>query len=82
MIVNRDKLILEDYKEKVIEKRKIMMKFEKYNQNIKSKEAQLKEEFILDQGNALMLMPLDRGFDEFMKNLNLFLTEIIQELNL
>ena len=59
-----------------------MLKFEKYNQNIKNKETQLNEEFILGEEEALMLTPIDKGFDKFLKEFNQFLKEIIKELKI
>ena len=80
LIVKKEKLDLKDFKKQIIEKINYMLKFEKYNQNIKNKEAQLKEELILGEEEALMLIPIDKGFPKFLKEFNLFLMEIIKEL--
>ena len=59
-----------------------MLKFEKYNQNLKNKENQLNEDLILGEEEALMLTPIDKSFPKFLKEFNLFLMEIIKELKL
>ena len=82
LITKKDKLNLNDFKKEIIEKISNMLKFEKYSQNIKNKETQLKEDLILGEEEALMLTPMDKGFPKFLKESNLFLKEIIKELNL
>ena len=59
-----------------------MLKFEKYTLNIKNKETQLNEEFILGEEEALMLIPIDKGFPKFLKEFDVFLREIIKELKI
>ena len=82
LIVKKEKLNLNDFKKEIIEKINNMLKFEKYNQNIKNKETQLKEDLILGEEEALMLTPIDKGFPKFLKEFNLFLMEIIKELRI
>src|SRR3990167_4273155 len=82
LIVKKENLDLHDFKQKIIEKINDMLKFEKYNQNIKNKETQLNEEFILGEEEALMLTPIDKGFPKFVKEFNVFLREIIKELKI
>ena len=59
-----------------------MLKFEKYNQNIKNKEIQLNDDLILGEEEALMLTPIDKGFPKFLNDFNVFLKEIIKELKI
>ncbi len=66
----------------MIKKINNMLKFEKYSQNIKNKEIQLKDELILGGEEALLLTPIGRGFPKFVKELNLFLKDIISELKI
>ena len=82
LIVKKEKLNLNDFKKEIIEKINNMMKFEKYNQNIKNKETQLKEDLILGEEEALMLFPIDKGFPKFIKEFNQFLMDIIKELKI
>jgi len=81
LITNKDKLDLNDFKKEIIEKISDMLKFEKYSQNIKSKETQLNDKLILGE-EALMLIPIDKEFPKFVKKFNIFLKEIIKELKL
>ena len=82
LIVKKEKLDLNDFKKQIIEKINDMLKFEKYAQNIKNKETQLNEEFILGEEEALMLTPIDKGFPKFLKEFDVFLREIIKELKI
>ena len=82
IIVKKEKLNLNDFKKQIIEKINDMLKFEKYNQNIKNKETQLNEEFILGEEETSLLTPIDKGFNKFVKELNVFLKEIIKELKI
>lgn len=82
LIVNKEKLNLKDFKKEIIEKISDMLKFEKYTQNIKNKEAQFKNELILGEEEALLLTLIDKGFPKFVKEFNDFLKEIIRELKL
>ena len=82
LIVMKEKLNLNDFKKEIIEKISDMLKFEKYTLNIKNKEAQLDNDLILGEEEALMLIPIDKSFPKFLKEFNVFLREIIQELNL
>ena len=82
LIVKKEKLNLNDFKKQIIDKIGDMLKFEKYNQNIKNKETQLSEEFILREEEALLLTPIDKGFPKFLKEFNVFLMEIIKELKI
>ena len=82
LIIKKNKLKLNDFKKKIIEKVGDMLKFEKYPQNIKNKESQLKEDLILGEEEALMLTPIDKSFPKFLKEFNLFLIEIIKELKI
>jgi predicted nucleotidyltransferase component of viral defense system len=82
LIVKKEKLDLNDFKKQIIEKINDMLRFEKYTQNIKNKEPQLNEEFILGEEEALILTPIDKGFPKFVKEFNLLLKEIIKELKI
>jgi len=82
LIIKRDKLNLNDFKKEIIEKITDMLKFEKYNQNIKNKEIQLNDDLILGEEEALMLTPIDKGFPKFLNDFNVFLKEIIKELKI
>ncbi|MBI2672122.1 nucleotidyl transferase AbiEii/AbiGii toxin family protein [Candidatus Woesearchaeota archaeon] len=81
LIIRKEKLDLNEFKKEIIEKITDMLKFEKYEQNIKNKETQLNDELILGEEEALMLIPLDKGFPKFVKEFNVFLRGIIKKLN-
>jgi len=80
LIVKKEKLSLNDFKKQIIEKITDMLKFEKYNQNIKNKETQLNKDIISGEEEALILTPIDKGFPKFLKEFNVFLLEILKIL--
>ena len=82
LITKKNKLELNDFKKEIKEKINDMLKFEKYTLNIKNKEVQLNDDFILGEEEALMLTPIDKSFPKFLKEFNVFLREIIKELKL
>jgi len=82
LIINREKLDLNDFRKEILEKISDMLKFEKYSQNIKNKEVQLNDDLILGEEEALMLIPIEKGFPEFVTGFNAFLKGIIKELKL
>ncbi|MBU3907181.1 MAG: nucleotidyl transferase AbiEii/AbiGii toxin family protein [Nanoarchaeota archaeon] len=82
LIVKKEKVNLNDFKKEIIEKISDMLKFEKYTLNIKNKETQLKDDLILGEEEALMLTPIDKGFPKFLKEFDIFLREIINELKI
>ena len=82
LITKKDKLDLNDFKKEIIEKISDILKFEKYSQNIKNKEAQLNNDLILGEEEKLMLTPLDKGFPKFLKEFNVLLKEITKELKI
>mgnify|MGYP001604795497 CR=1 FL=1 len=82
LIAKKNKLDLNDFKKQIIAKISDMLKFDKYNQNIKNKETQLNEELILGEEEALMLTPIDKGFPKFLKEFNVFLKEIINDFKI
>ena len=82
LITKKDKLELNDFNKEIIEKISVMLKFEKYSQNIKNKETQLSDNLILGEEETLMLIPIDKSFPKFLKEFNVFLREIIKELKL
>ena len=82
LITKKNKLDLKDFKKEIIEKISDMLKFEKYTLNIKNKETQLKDDFILGEEEALMLTPIDKSFPKFLKEFDIFLREITKELKI
>jgi 2C-methyl-D-erythritol 2,4-cyclodiphosphate synthase len=82
LITKKNKLDLNDFNKEIIEKISDMLKFEKYQQNIKNKETQINDDLILGEEEALILTPIDKGFPKFLKDFNIFLKEIIKELKL
>ena len=82
LIINKEKLNLNNFKKEIIEKTSDMLKFEKYTINIRNKETQLNDDLILGEEETLMLTPIDKGFPKFLKEFNIFLKEIIKELRL
>ena len=82
LITQKENLNLNDFKKEIIEKISNVLKFGKYSQNIKNKETQLNDDLILGEEEILMLIPIDKGFPEFLKELNVFLKEIMNDLKL
>lgn len=80
LIIKREKLDIHNFKKQIKEKINYMLKFEKYQQNINDKEAQLDDEFILKEEEAIILTPIGEDFPKFLKKFNLFLKEIIREI--
>src|SRR3989344_2754506 len=80
LITKKDKLDLNDFKKEIIEKISGMLRFEKYNQNIKNNETQLNDDLILGEKEALMLTPIEKSFPKFLKEFNVFLKKIMKEL--
>ncbi len=82
LITKKDKLDLNDFRKEIIEKISDMLNFEKYTLNIKNKETQFNDDFILGEEEALMLTPIDKSFPKFLKEFDIFLREIIKELKI
>lgn len=82
LIAKKDKLNLNDFKKEIIGKISDMLRFEKYQQNIRDKETQLNEDLILGEEEALILTPIDKNFPKFVKEFGEFLKEIIKELKI
>ena len=82
LITKKDKLELNDFRKEITEKISHMLKFEKYQQNIKNKETQLNDELILGEEESLLLTTIDKGFPKFLKEFNVFLKEVIKDLKL
>ena len=82
LITNKEKLDINNFKKEIKEKINATLKFEKYTEHIKNKETQLKDDIILEGEEALMLVPIGRGFPKFVKEFNIFLKEMAKELNL
>lgn len=82
LILKKERLNLNTLKKEIVEKIKDMLIFEKYNQNIKNKETQLSEEFVLGEEETLLLTPIDKDFPRFVKEFNIFLKETIKDLRL
>ena len=81
IITSKEKLNLEGYKDKIINKVKPMLKFEKYANNLSNKELQFKEQVILKAEEKLLIGEIPEGFDSFLKDFKVFLEELLRELN-
>lgn len=82
LIINKEKLDLNKFKPKAIEKMNAMLKFEKYAENLKNKENQLKERLILGEEEKLLLIPISKDFPKFIEEFMVFLKKIIDELKM
>lgn len=80
LIINKEKLDLNKLKSKILEKTRIMLKFEKYKENLKNKENQINEKLILGEEEKLLLIPLNKDFPKFIEKFKVFLKEIIDEI--
>ncbi|MDD4877829.1 MAG: nucleotidyl transferase AbiEii/AbiGii toxin family protein [Candidatus Nanoarchaeia archaeon] len=67
-------------KKEILHKTKFMLKYRKYSDNLLSKDFSLDMESIVSEEEKLMLKPLGKDFEAFLKELKPFLEGIILEL--
>lgn len=67
-------------KKEILHKTKFMLKYQKYSDNLLSKEFSLSMESIVSEEEKLMLKPIGKDFEVFLKELRPFLEELIHEL--
>ena len=77
LILKHEKVKLAEVQEQIIKKTKFMMRYDKYIQNLKDFKL---EKFVLGDEEKLMLIPLDKGFEEFLKEIHQFLSDIIKRI--
>jgi predicted nucleotidyltransferase component of viral defense system len=77
LIVKKTKINLESLKQKILIKTRFMLKYEKYAQNIRLKEEEIKNLIIEEE--KLLLLPLSEDFPEFVKKLKLFIYILLKE---
>ena len=80
LILNKTKLNLIQLQDKIIAKTKFMLKYEKYLQNLKTKEEEISKKFILGEEKKLLLKPIDEGFENFLEDFKSFLKKLIKIL--
>ena len=80
LILNKTKLNLIQLQDKIIAKTKFMLKYEKYLQNLKTKEEEISKKFILGEERKLLLKPIDEGFKNFLEDFKSFLKKLIKIL--
>lgn len=77
LILKREKIDLKSMKPKILEKIKFMLQYDKYIKNLKDFKL---EKFVLGEEEKLLLMPIEDGFEKFLKEFHKFLNEIYEEL--
>jgi len=78
-ILKKLKVQLEDYERDIIEKIVFMLKYEKYAENIKTKETSLKE-ISIKEIEKLILVKIDDNFEVFLKDTKSFFIKIAQKI--
>jgi len=77
LILKREKIDLKSMKPKILEKIRFMLQYDKYIQNLKDFKL---EKFVLGEEEKLLLMPIEDGFEKFLKEFHSFLNELYKEL--
>lgn len=72
---------LENYEKEIIEKTVFMLKYEKYAENIQTKETSLKEVSIKDIEKLILIKP-GNDFESFLENAKLFFAKIANKINI
>lgn len=67
-------------KKEILRKTKFMLKYQKYSDNLLSKEFSFKMELIASEEKKLMLKPIGKEFEAFLRKLEPFLKGLIREL--
>jgi len=77
LILHNEKLDIADFRGKVIDKTKFMLRYVKYLQNLNDFDA---EKFLLGEEEKLLLKPLHNGFESFVKEVTRFLVSLAKEI--
>lgn len=77
IIIKNKNINIKNLKEKILAKTRFMLRYEKYIQNLK--ELQL-EKLVVVEEEKLLLKPLEKGFDDFVKDFTVFLDKLAEEL--
>lgn len=77
LILKREKIDLKYMELKILEKIRFMLKYDKYVQNLKDFKL---EKFVLGEEEKLLLMPIEGGFEEFLKEFHKFLNKLYGKL--
>lgn len=77
IITNKERIKPRKLKREIIKKTEFMLRYDKYVQNLKNFKMR---KFVLGEEEKLMLMPLERGFEEFLSLTHVFLNELTDEL--
>ncbi len=80
MILNSEKIELETFRKKIIDKITVMLKFEKYKSNLINKQSS-NFPFKKEEEEEILLIKIDADFEDFLTKLRNFLNELIKEIN-
>jgi len=82
VISKNSRLEPRDFKKEIIQKTKLMIdKYRKYANNIKNKNFQFLDKFVLGEEEKLLITKISEGLSEFLKDFKEFLEELLKELN-
>jgi len=77
MILHKERMNIQDFMGKIIQKTKFMLRYSKYIQNLKGFNI---GKFLLGEEEKLLLKPMPKGFEEFIKEITGFLNGLAEEL--
>lgn len=79
LIVNKKKIDLYSFRNIIIKKTEFMLKYEKYYQNLQTKDKEIGNAMLNNEEN-LLLKPLPKDFEKFLEDFKPFLYKLIVEL--
>jgi len=79
LILKNNNIKLENFKRQIKDKIRFSLKFEKYYINFSEKDLDFLDSFVLGDEERLMINQTPKGFKIFIKDLKLFLEELIKE---
>lgn len=77
MILHKERMNIQDFMGKIIQKTKFMLRYSKYIQNLKGFNI---GKFLLGEEEKLLLKPMPKGFEKFIKEITGFLNGLAEEL--
>ena len=77
MIIKKEKIKIDKFKPEILDKIRFMLQYDKYVQNLKDFKL---EKFVIGDEEKLMLVPIEKGFEGFLKEFHNFLNKLYEEL--
>lgn len=82
IISKNSKLQPRDFKKEIIQKTRLMLdKYGKYTTNIKNKDFSHLDKLILGEEEQLLIGPIQRGFENFLKKFKISLEGLLKDLD-